>query len=394
MHSIPSATDAEVAILEQVREIAANVAAVHADDVDARARFPEETIAALREARLLSASIPQPLGGRGVSLSTCASIAEILGSACASSGMIFAMHTIQILSIVNHRGKVGELDDYLREASAGERLIASVTSEVGTDGDLRRSLAALVPVDEDELHFEKASTTCSYSQQADDLLITVRRDESAAANDQVAVLARRGEFSLSEIGVWDTLGMRGTCSPPVRVTGTVPPTQILADGFRDIAALSMVPVSHILWAAVWLGIAGDAFDRARRFLRLKSRKDPDASALAASRLAEVSTQIRSLRAQLDVEIREQEARVQTGDLQAAAAARTTLALNDLKLAVSTGIVGIVGQAIQVIGIAAYRNDGEFSLGRHLRDAHSAALMINNDRIRETNADLLLVYKGR
>ena len=225
-------------------------------------------------------------------------------------------------------------------------------------------------------------------------MITLRRDPSASANDQVAVLARRGEFSLSDIGVWDTLGMRGTCSPPVRVRGTVLPAQILPESFRDIAALSMVPVSHILWAAVWLGVAGDAFDRARRFLRAKSRKDPDASTLAANRLAEVSKQLRSLRAQLDVEIRDQEARVLGGDLPAAAGSRTILALNDLKLAVSEGIVGIVGEAIQVIGIAAYRNGGEFSLGRHLRDAHSAALMINNDRIRGTNADLLLVYKGR
>jgi len=49
--------------------------------------------------------------------------------------------------------------------------------------------------------------------------------------------------------------------------------------------------------------------------------------------------------------------------------------------------------MQVIGIEAYKNEGPLSLGRHLRDAHSAALMINNDRIRSTNADLLLVYKG-
>lgn len=388
------AADAAAALVAQARSIAEGVATQHAEDVDARARFPEETLAALREARLLSAAIPAEFGGRGASLATCAEIAEILGRGCASSGMIFAMHTIQIASIVNHRAKVGELEEYLREAARDERLIASVTSEVGTSGDLRRSIAALTSAGEDEVRFEKASTTCSYCEQADDLLLTLRRSQDAAANDQVAVLARRGEFSLTDIGEWNTLGMRGTCSPPVRVTGAVPTAQVLPDGFREVAALSMVPVSHILWAAVWLGVAGDACDRARRFLRAKSRKDPDGSALAANRLAELSTRLQTLRAHLDLEIRRQEERVLAGDLQAAAETRTVLALNDLKLAVSEGIVGIVADAIQVIGIAAYRNEGEFSLGRHLRDAHSAALMINNDRIRGTNADLLLVYKGR
>ena len=46
----------------------------------------------------------------------------------------------------------------------------------------------------------------------------------------------------------------------------------------------------------------------------------------------------------------------------------------------------------ICGIAGYRNDTPFSVGRHLRDALSAALMIGNDRIHATNASLLLVAK--
>jgi acyl-CoA dehydrogenase len=37
-------------------------------------------------------------------------------------------------------------------------------------------------------------------------------------------------------------------------------------------------------------------------------------------------------------------------------------------------------ALRACGLAGYRNDGEFSIGRHLRDVLSAPLMINNDRI--------------
>ena len=53
---------------------------------------------------------------------------------------------------------------------------------------------------------------------------------------------------------------------------------------------------------------------------------------------------------------------------------------------------IVGQAMQICGIAGYKNEGKYSLGLQLRDAHLATLMINNDRIHQTNASLLLVHK--
>jgi acyl-CoA dehydrogenase len=37
-------------------------------------------------------------------------------------------------------------------------------------------------------------------------------------------------------------------------------------------------------------------------------------------------------------------------------------------------------ALQACGLAGYRNDGEFSISRPLRDILSASIMINNDRI--------------
>ena len=47
------------ALLDAVRRIGTEVAARHAADVDARARFPVETIAALQQASLLSAAVPR-----------------------------------------------------------------------------------------------------------------------------------------------------------------------------------------------------------------------------------------------------------------------------------------------------------------------------------------------
>jgi acyl-CoA dehydrogenase len=46
----------------------------------------------------------------------------------------------------------------------------------------------------------------------------------------------------------------------------------------------------------------------------------------------------------------------------------------------------------ICGIAGYREDTPYRMGRLLRDAHGGAVMVNNDRIIANNAQLLLVSK--
>jgi acyl-CoA dehydrogenase len=69
-----------------------------------------------------------------------------------------------------------------------------------------------------------------------------------------------------------------------------------------------------------------------------------------------------------------------------------IAMNSLKVSASTMVVDIVQRALTICGMAGYREDSPYSMGRLLRDAHGAALMINNDRILGHNAQMLLVSK--
>lgn len=377
--------------LAHAAAIADETAARHAEDVDRHGRFPRETVDALRGAGLLSVAVPSALGGGGADWATLAGLARTLGRACASSGMVFAMHTIQVAAIRAHARDTPALADYLRSVVREQRLIGSVTSEVGTGGDLRSSRTHIVALPGDRFSVDKATTASSYVEFADDLLLTARRGPESSAGDQVAVLLCGGGFRVEDVGEWDTLGMRGTCSPPARVVGEGAGWQILPDPFRDVAQATMVPVSHLLWSAVWLGIAEDAVRRARRFVRIRSRKDPDGDGRAADRLAEAALRLAAERARLDAAVDVHAARPE-GEASAVSVG-DVIAINELKLGMSEAVPAIVEAAMRAIGIAAYRNAGEWSLGRHLRDAHSAALMIHNDRIRRTNADLLLVHKG-
>ena len=95
-------TSADQELLATVRRIAADVAGPNSDDVDRSARFPQETVDALREAKALSALIPTSLGGGGASFEAVAESCFELGRRCGASGMVFAMHQIQIACMTRH----------------------------------------------------------------------------------------------------------------------------------------------------------------------------------------------------------------------------------------------------------------------------------------------------
>jgi hypothetical protein len=57
-----------------------------------------------------------------------------------------------------------------------------------------------------------------------------------------------------------------------------------------------------------------------------------------------------------------------------------LRMNGLKVQSATLAVQIVSQALSICGIAGYKTDTKYSVERHLRDAYSAGIQINNDRV--------------
>lgn len=375
--------------LDEVRDLADKVAARHAADVDVRARFPAESIEALREIGAMSAFLAPALGGRGVSFMALAEACFILGTRCAATAMIFAMHQIQVVTLVRHASNQAYFDQYLRRLASEQRLIASATSEIGTGGDMGTSIAALVPGD-GGLSFSKQAPTISYGAHADDILTTLRRAPDAQPGDQVVVLTASDQHKLDPQGSWDPFGMRGTCSPGYILSATIAPAQMVDEPFSQVAAQSMVPVSHILWSHLWLGIATDAFERARAFVRASAKRTPGTTPPAAARLSEVMGALQLLRGEVKAGLADYVEHFDDGDWLLTMGA--ALRFNNLKIASSEQVARICQGAMSVAGMAGFKNDSPFSIGRHLRDAMSACLMIANDRIHATNAGLLLIAK--
>jgi acyl-CoA dehydrogenase len=372
-------------------ERAAAVAARHADAVDRDGRFPEEAVAAMKAERLLGLQIPSQFGGEGAGLTQIAELCSTLGHACSAAAMVFAMHHIKVSSLVTH-GLDSAWHCRLMERIAREQLlVASSTTEAGIGGDLRNSLCA-VEATGDVFSLGKDASVISYGSRADLILATARRNPDAPTSDQVLVALLADQISLVRTGDWDTLGMRGTCSEGFRLEARdVPVEQILPKPFAEIAAQSMLASSHLLWSSVWYGITTYAVDRARAFVQAEARRRPGQVPPTATRLAEISNAHQAMRGTIVSALRRFEDA--HGDADTIGSIGFSVMLNNLKVTVSDMAVDIVRRALAIVGLAGYRNDTPFSLGRPLRDVLSAPLMIGNDRILANTAKLLLVQKG-
>jgi acyl-CoA dehydrogenase len=153
----------------------------------------------------------------------------------------------------------------------------------------------------------------------------------------------------------------------------------------------MVPISHILWSHLWLGIATDAFDRARAFVRAQAKQRPDTPPPTAQRLSHLMSELSLLRAEVNSALPEFMA-ASAGNRERLSTMASVLRFNNLKIAASEQAPRVCQGAMGVCGIVGYKNDTPFSIGRHLRDTMSASLMIANERIHMTNAGLLLIAK--
>ena len=248
-----------------------------------------------------------------------------------------------------------------------------------------RSVAARRAAAAGQLRFDKQAPTVSYGAYADDLAhhrAPRRRGRAVRPGRSCSRAPIRHE--LEPQGTWDPLGMRGTCSPGYVVRAEI---DAEADPARPasptIAAESMVPVSHILWSHLWLGIATDAFDRARAFVAASREAQPGETPRRRSSPALP----RDERARPAARAEVRQALRSTCDRRRARSASGSrpwprlLRFNNLKIAASEQAPRVCQGAIgRDCGIVGFKNDTPFSVGRHLRDTMSAALMVANERI--------------
>ena len=379
-HSVDAVGAALFVEAQSLHERAAKVAAVaalDADDVDRSARFPKAAIDAARDQKLLGIQIPRQSGGYGAPIVDVADICYTLGRACASTAMIFAMHQTKVACLVRHGMGSHWHEALMRRVAAEQLLLASSTTE-GQGGGNIRSSAAPIERTAEGISLVRSATVISYGAEADGVVTLARRASEAAASDQVLVAFTRDDYTLNRTIGWETLGMRGTCSAgfELRATGTA--EQIFSQPYEKIHVQTMTPVAHLCWSSVWAGIAAAALDRAQLFIRKAARGAGGQMPPGAPHFTSAKMSLTKLRAMITSNLDAYTAREH--DEAALSSFEFQSSINLLKVEASELAVQTVLSALRACGLSGYRNDGDSSVGRHLRDVLSAPLMINNDRI--------------
>src|SRR5579863_8501475 len=371
------ATEARSSDLRGRTQAVVAVAAKHAGSVDSAARFPAEAFDAIKAQRLLGIMVPRSLGGEGASVAEVGDVCYQLGQACAATAMIYAMHQIKTACIVRHMHGSQALERLLRRLCAEQLLLASSTTE-GQGGGNVRSSEAPIEYQDGRIALERRASVISYGAYADGIVTTARRAADAVGTDQVLVAFLRDDYTLTRLQGWNTLGMRGTCSEGYTLKASGVAGQVLPDAYELIHAQTMVPFAHLLWGSVWTGIAAGATARAQAFIRQAMRASNGQMPPGAPQFTKALQTLRTLRGMLASSMRAYETRM--NDPKALAAVDFQALITLTKVEASELAVSVVMSAMRACGLSGYRSDGDFTIGRYLRDVLSSPIMINNDRI--------------
>lgn len=363
------------------------VAAKHADAVDREARFPAEAFAELKAQRLLGILLPRACGGDGLSAAEAAEVCYALGRVCSSTAMIYAMHSANVACVAYHANPGDRYASYLRRMGEEQMLLASSTTE-GQNGANVRTSASAIMRDGERFSLDRDASVVSYGSAADAIVTTARRAPDALPSDQVLALLFKEDYTLERTVKWDVMGMRGTCSEGFRLVGAGDVDQILVESYDRVHRRSMVPVTHLLWAACWAGVAAGAVERAQIFTRKISRAQKGNLPPGAPLATQASLSLMTLMNMVDSAIADYLVRADEREALEEISFQTSL--NMLKVAASEISIATVMHAFNACGIAGYRNDSEFSVSRPLRDILSSSIMINNNRIMANVATSCLI----
>jgi acyl-CoA dehydrogenase len=386
------APDAE-AVFALARDLAEQFAA-GAAKTDESAEFPAAHVQRLRETGLLGLLVPAEYGGLGLGLPELVTVARLLGHGCTSTAMIWAMHCQQVATVVRH-GSEPLRRRVLPKVADGECLLASITTEAGKGGHL---FSADSPLGREDgtLLLERDAPVVTAGMEADAYLVTMRTAAERQANDVSLAFVPREEAESEFRSGWDTLGMRGTASVGIRLRALLTEDQLIngPGGFPAVAVATLVPVGHLAWCGVWLGVAQGALEHVIGLLRdPKVRGRREWSDLAAHDLARVRLRLDTAAAFLGsclTEYQDLDAREQDGPGRFSDVA-FQLHINGLKVLVSEAAFGAADDLVTIAGLRyGYTRSPSTPLERVFRDLRAAALMYSNNRLLVANGQLALL----
>jgi alkylation response protein AidB-like acyl-CoA dehydrogenase len=234
-------SEEQALLRDAVRTLADERVAPRAADIDRTGEFPQDLRALLAAQDILGLPFPAEYGGLGADLLTVCLAVEQLSRACATTGLILAVHELASLPILL-AGTAEQQERFVPRLASGEQLIAFALTEAEAGSDVG-SIRTRAVRDGDDYLITGSKRFISHGSVAD--LITVFAvtdvDPDASSRSRLSCFVVEVPADGFEVArIEHKMGLRGS-----------PTAELAFDGVR-------VP------AANRIGVEGEGFDIAMR----------------------------------------------------------------------------------------------------------------------------------
>jgi alkylation response protein AidB-like acyl-CoA dehydrogenase len=354
-------------VLQRAARLSREKLAPRAADYDRAAVNPVESWRDLHAEGLLATTVPVVHGGLGLDMPTYVAVIRTLAQGCANTAMTVHMHST-VMRFIDALGTEAQKRRYFPEVVRGGKLFGSWGSEPAVSLSRTFLMETIVRDEPDAWVVDGIKYFCTMALGAAHYMVWCALDGGTdMTKSLLPVLVPAEADGVSTDNKWDTLGMRATFSPTVRLTRVRAPREAALGDPGAALRVGVVEVFSLGYAAIYVGIAEGslafALDYAKKRI-VRPENIPVAHDPTVQRhVGELSVHLEAARLVLD----QAAAQWETADLtdKAMLANKAKYLATEVGLLVTSKVIQLVG------GRGAYK---DYPAERAFRDLRTSTLM--------------------
>ena len=268
--------DGLIAVAER---LASKSLAPRAAHYDATATHPVDSWREVWRKGMLAMGIPRRFGGLELDMLTYIKVMERLAAGCSNTGMTVHMHST-VTRFIDALADEEQKALYFREVVQEGKLFGSWGSEPETRGGTAMRLTTIAPHDAGFV-INGVKHFCTMSGGAHRYMIHCNSGADDPLESQWLALLPHDSTGIEQIGDWDTLGMRATVSPAMKLNNCFVGPDALLGQPGEAPRTGVTQGFGLGFAAVYIGAARAALDFTREFAKTQTFA-PDPSPIAES----------------------------------------------------------------------------------------------------------------